>query len=364
MTTTRLITVSSLTVLILGGVLFSFSNKTEDSEFRKIEVIRTVDGVSTTYDTLVSSLTDFGAKDYLAELGFDKDKNICIIELSSDLENFDCSALFNKGDGKSSGTGCAPQITIETSVDDEESMVTEKTCSSEKNVNCGPEGVKCMKMVMAGGKCDAKMECDFSGLAELCNISCLDSLMKGCKFESKCDTSFQNGNCKIICMTDVKCDTTNTKNCLSWSGTPGSCKIDIDVKMDGSDAMNTGACHKFSMAGCFAEGGSENCTMVIVTEDADPTRAAENASSDLENAMKFYPNPATDEVKLQIDLVKKRDTKITVTNMNGNVMKTFDLGKFSGSVTERIDISEWSSGVYLVRLTSGEYSRVEKLVVQ
>jgi hypothetical protein len=103
---------------------------------------------------------------------------------------------------------------------------------------------------------------------------------------------------------------------------------------------------------------------VIVTEDAEPTRASENLAPELENAMKIYPNPASDIIQIQIDLKKKRDTKVAITNINGDVVKTFDLGKFSGSVNERIDISEWSSGVYLVRLTSGEYSRVEKLVVQ
>jgi len=354
-----------ISVAVLGGVLFSFSSETATPEFRKIEVIRTIDGVTSSYDTLVSSDSDFGAKEYLAELGFENDKNLCIVNLSSDLETFDCSALFGEPGCKINVAGCGSQMKIDASVDGFEALTSEVAEEIEKNLKCSPEEMKCSKvMVVEGGdQKGCSKDLDFEALGF--DINVFDSLMKCCKFSSKCDTSFQNGNCKVICTSGFVCDS-SSKNCGSWNGLKpgGTCNIDVKMNICTGEDRDDDKCTKFCMNTCFGDMKSQNCTLVIVTEDAQPNRSPVGSSAALDNSLKVFPNPASDRVQLQVDLKKQNDTRIHITDARGNVVKSFDLGKFSGSLTESIDVSDWSAGVYFVRLTHGEYSKVEKLTIQ
>lgn len=90
---------------------------------------------------------------------------------------------------------------------------------------------------------------------------------------------------------------------------------------------------------------------------------AENALSSTSNSV-VYPNPATDNAILAIDLKDKSNVDITVLNAIGQVVKT---NKAQGQVGENninMDLYGLSKGIYMVNIKVGNASSTKKLVVQ
>ena len=82
-------------------------------------------------------------------------------------------------------------------------------------------------------------------------------------------------------------------------------------------------------------------------------------SSELGNAITMYPNPA--------------DNKVTITNSSNLALETAMIYDISGKLISRInlqdmqgekviDVSEYSSGVYLVRILGDQASTVKQLI--
>lgn len=74
--------------------------------------------------------------------------------------------------------------------------------------------------------------------------------------------------------------------------------------------------------------------------------------------VEVYPNPGNGVFSVNVPDGK---TEIVITNINGQVVKQV-LAERSGVLS--VDISEEPQGVYLLRLTNGETTTTEKLVVQ
>src|SRR5687767_7016659 len=67
-------------IIGLGSLLLSFGNPGDPKQTR-IEVIRSVNGQVTVYDTIVDASSGYTAEQYLEQLGFAADKNIQIMNL-------------------------------------------------------------------------------------------------------------------------------------------------------------------------------------------------------------------------------------------------------------------------------------------
>jgi hypothetical protein len=78
----------------------------------------------------------------------------------------------------------------------------------------------------------------------------------------------------------------------------------------------------------------------------------------LNNNTKFYPNPAKDH--LTIIRVKDEQCLVTITDLNGKVV----LKRQIYENEEQINISDLSSGLYLVKLQTNIEIRVLKLVIE
>ncbi len=90
---------------------------------------------------------------------------------------------------------------------------------------------------------------------------------------------------------------------------------------------------------------------------------AENALNSASNSI-VYPNPASDNAILAIDLKDNSSVDITVLNTIGQTVKA---NKAQGQVGENninIDLSGLSSGIYMVNIKVGNASSTKKIVVQ
>jgi hypothetical protein len=78
-----------------------------------------------------------------------------------------------------------------------------------------------------------------------------------------------------------------------------------------------------------------------------------------------YPNPSAGEISFEYGLEERANIKFGVFDLNGNLLKTVKTASIAeGSYTETINISEFSPGTYILRLTvNGTKSAQRKFII-
>jgi hypothetical protein len=75
-----------------------------------------------------------------------------------------------------------------------------------------------------------------------------------------------------------------------------------------------------------------------------------------------YPNPAIDQVIVQLDGLVKDDYTVTLTDVAGKVIATNKISK--GSTLTFFDVQTVYDGLYFVKISNGKYSKTEKLIIK
>ena len=78
---------------------------------------------------------------------------------------------------------------------------------------------------------------------------------------------------------------------------------------------------------------------------------------------RLYPNPASNEINLDLDALSSHDLHLRIYDQVGNLVISRDL-EISGAHVERIDVSQLASGVYLFSLEGSDINIQRKVVVQ
>jgi hypothetical protein len=89
--------------------------------------------------------------------------------------------------------------------------------------------------------------------------------------------------------------------------------------------------------------------------------AAFSGNLNLENILKIYPNPSTGIITMAIKNPGKLDLQIEIMDMAGRHVYSKAIGKVN--LTEQVDLGLFRSGFYLVKLTSGNITKITKLVL-
>jgi hypothetical protein len=85
--------------------------------------------------------------------------------------------------------------------------------------------------------------------------------------------------------------------------------------------------------------------------------------NDLAAVVRIYPNPVKDELTISINTNEKA-LDLAVTDIHGRVVVSEKLTLAGSDYKKKMDVSLFSRGVYFIRLSSGEKSYSEKVVVQ
>lgn len=80
------------------------------------------------------------------------------------------------------------------------------------------------------------------------------------------------------------------------------------------------------------------------------------------DAIHIAPNPGTDISNIMLSLVKEANVQVEIFNMNGAKVGTKDYGMLNGEMSLPIQLSELSSGLYLVKIMVDNYPTTLKLV--
>lgn len=75
-----------------------------------------------------------------------------------------------------------------------------------------------------------------------------------------------------------------------------------------------------------------------------------------------YPNPNNKVFAIDFTVKQKEETLIIVTNIVGDVVYTQNLTDFSGRYSNQISLESFSSGVYFVKISSGESMQAVKVI--
>jgi hypothetical protein len=77
----------------------------------------------------------------------------------------------------------------------------------------------------------------------------------------------------------------------------------------------------------------------------------------------IYPNPAASMVNIDF-AAPGQPVEVTILNLEGKMMCHLEVEGSSAVRTEHIDVADWPSGVYLLRLQAGAQQVVRKFVVE
>ena len=79
-----------------------------------------------------------------------------------------------------------------------------------------------------------------------------------------------------------------------------------------------------------------------------------------ENNINITPNPAKEYVNITVNNVKNK-TKILIYNTVGKLVFSKE---YNSEINERIDISEFNSGIYFVKIINKDKNKIEKLIIK
>jgi hypothetical protein len=82
----------------------------------------------------------------------------------------------------------------------------------------------------------------------------------------------------------------------------------------------------------------------------------------LENTLQIYPNPASSQLSLHLDNNMTGKFELDILDLNGRMMSRHILIKIDRFLEYSLDISDFSSGVYLVRIKHKQSEIYKKII--
>ena len=77
----------------------------------------------------------------------------------------------------------------------------------------------------------------------------------------------------------------------------------------------------------------------------------------------IYPNPAQDQVKIKFSATSFPGGNVAIYDLSGKIVKSYNFDEHSSQILD-LDVSDLSSGVYLIKTISAEGNAVEKLIIK
>lgn len=151
-------------------------------------------------------------------------------------------------------------------------------------------------------------------------------------------------------------------NVLNQVGTGTNWQL-ISAGFVHSHAMEIGA--NLWSAGRGLEGqlgvGSNTNSNIIVMVGCPATLSNTELMAEI-NEVTLYPNPTSDLVHLSYTLENSEKVSVTVTTIQGQTITELKLDKSSGANSDSIDLSNQSSGMYFITITTETSSYTSKVI--
>lgn len=100
------------------------------------------------------------------------------------------------------------------------------------------------------------------------------------------------------------------------------------------------------------------------TQQGEETKARKTENFESLSGLNFYPNPNGGKFNLKFKLADQGNTKISIYDLQGNVVYKEELPNFTGAYDKAIDLSQQNRGVYIVRISQNGHTMTRKLKIQ
>ncbi|MCB9262141.1 MAG: T9SS type A sorting domain-containing protein [Flavobacteriales bacterium] len=137
-----------------------------------------------------------------------------------------------------------------------------------------------------------------------------------------------------------------------------------DYDEDDDDAGSISLVNNGSKSSSTSAANSASIKMSTPQPLATSTQTNESGSKSIEDIhansyeMSAYPNPVTSGEMLSVTHNLSGSVTLIIRSINGNIVKEFE------SSSQKIEISDLSSGVYFVQISGGTHSLLKKVIVQ
>ena len=89
-----------------------------------------------------------------------------------------------------------------------------------------------------------------------------------------------------------------------------------------------------------------------------------NIDGNTSNEIKLYPNPANNEVLIELTNLESSDITLNVYDVLGKLVYSDNAKKISGSFKQSIDVSQLTRGIYVVKINDNVNTYFTKLILQ
>lgn len=86
-------------------------------------------------------------------------------------------------------------------------------------------------------------------------------------------------------------------------------------------------------------------------------------SPDLENFFSISPNPANHTLSLKVGRPLTDPMHVSIIDMNGKIVTQFNMDKTDAIVEQNLHVSDWPSGMYILRAKGGAAVRYVKVII-
>ena len=116
-----------------------------------------------------------------------------------------------------------------------------------------------------------------------------------------------------------------------------------------------------TISGCSSNFNNNGNNMAINPNDGTNNNGISLAGLTLDNQMKIFPNPASDELTIAYNVATDVEVQINILDFTGRVLRT--VNAIGGTNQERLAIGDLQAGYYLVQLVAGKERMNERLMI-
>jgi len=82
------------------------------------------------------------------------------------------------------------------------------------------------------------------------------------------------------------------------------------------------------------------------------------------NEFQLFPNPATNSINISFRSADAKDLTVEILSTSGKMMFSETMDSFTGTYNEKVDVSEFAKGIYLMRINSNQGTAYKKIVIK
>lgn len=110
-------------------------------------------------------------------------------------------------------------------------------------------------------------------------------------------------------------------------------------------------------------GMASNIRTYLNSQNTNTTTVGLTSFNSNINDFKVFPSPANNEFTVSFDLKQGSDLKLSIYDLSGKLVKTLDETKVQGHYKKTFNLSEISSGNYLIKISANSQTMSQKITV-